>query len=254
VCPFGTSWSNPKMLLRLNVLESKNGICLFEKIWKWSGVSNAQAICKLVLTFHQISREIGGASSSVQQVLFDQPSLSTLGKVGILSEKDKESIASIGGTGTGGYRTATNATRILGSVKTQRNTKEEQSSIRLACSRSTHIIVALFHEWTVDLAIVQQLTDNILKVFKSKYGQKVKEMKKIFEEIEEQTNSSQMSTKDVMEIFKGFLDDAETLRKEFNECLEKTMKKSKEEMNSHEIFSKDEESTKLIDVVQITGT
>lgn len=46
-------------LLRLNICDAKTGICIFEKIWSWSGTSVSEGICKLVLTFHKISKEIG---------------------------------------------------------------------------------------------------------------------------------------------------------------------------------------------------
>lgn len=45
--------------MRINILELENGTCLFEKIWKWSGISSSEGICNLVCIFTQISREIG---------------------------------------------------------------------------------------------------------------------------------------------------------------------------------------------------
>ncbi|KAK5577451.1 hypothetical protein RB653_002392 [Dictyostelium firmibasis] len=59
-------------LLRLNVCDSVTGICFYEKIWKWSGTSIAEGICKLVLTFHKLSNEVGD-TGEVKGVLFEAP-------------------------------------------------------------------------------------------------------------------------------------------------------------------------------------
>lgn len=64
--------SNASQLLRVNILEAKGGVCLFEKLWRWSGISRPEGICKLVLTFYQISRDIGEGGGTFSA---DRPSL-----------------------------------------------------------------------------------------------------------------------------------------------------------------------------------
>lgn len=44
---------------RINIIDQKTGICLFEKLWQWTGKPATSGICSLVLTFVKISKDIG---------------------------------------------------------------------------------------------------------------------------------------------------------------------------------------------------
>ena len=54
-----TSRRTSPCILRCNILDKKTGVCLFEKIWSWPVVASPHDVSKLILSFHQISGELG---------------------------------------------------------------------------------------------------------------------------------------------------------------------------------------------------
>eukprot|EP01119_Soliformovum_irregulare_P013944 TRINITY_DN3762_c2_g1_i1.p1 TRINITY_DN3762_c2_g1~~TRINITY_DN3762_c2_g1_i1.p1 ORF type:complete len:212 (+),score=55.65 TRINITY_DN3762_c2_g1_i1:24-659(+) len=151
------------VLLRIDVLESKNGVCLFEKVWKWSGVSSSQGICSLVLTFFQISRDVGDKNGSVSEVLFEVP-----------STREKA---------TAVYNQST-ARRYIGASSKSKTKKEakDQGSIKLKCGRGENFIIAIFHESFDDKSVVTDFVQKATALFKENHAKKISAMKKLFEE------------------------------------------------------------------------
>ncbi|KAN0037192.1 hypothetical protein ACTFIV_002528 [Dictyostelium citrinum] len=110
-------------LLRLNVCDSVTGICFYEKIWKWSGTSIAEGICKLVLTFHKLSNEVGD-TGEVKGVLFEAPTTqsnnfynNTLNNVNN-NNKDNNMNGSIGSNGSSNNITKDNSSSNSSSTTT----------------------------------------------------------------------------------------------------------------------------------------
>jgi len=125
------------VLLRLNISDSKTGICIFEKIWNWSGTSVAEGICKLVLTFHKISKETGD-SGEVSGVLFETPPNSK-----DVSKQPSSSSSSL----------------------SKRSKAVASPFIALACNKDDQIGVSVFHDQTDNNDTVQTYVKSILAEF-----------------------------------------------------------------------------------------
>eukprot|EP01119_Soliformovum_irregulare_P013945 TRINITY_DN3762_c2_g1_i2.p1 TRINITY_DN3762_c2_g1~~TRINITY_DN3762_c2_g1_i2.p1 ORF type:complete len:210 (+),score=64.21 TRINITY_DN3762_c2_g1_i2:24-653(+) len=185
------------VLLRIDVLESKNGVCLFEKVWKWSGVSSSQGICSLVLTFFQISRDVGDKNGSVSEVLFEVP-----------STREKA---------TAVYNQST-ARRYIGASSKSKTKKEakDQGSIKLKCGRGENFIIAIFHESFDDKSVVTDFVQKATALFKENHAKKISAMKKLFEE----EDRSEEDNAAIQKEFMSFAEEIEPLRDELDEILE----------------------------------
>ncbi|KAM9965081.1 hypothetical protein ACTFIW_004882 [Dictyostelium discoideum] len=129
-------------LLRLNVCDSVTGICFYEKIWKWSGTSIAEGICKLVLTFHKLSNEVGD-TGEVKGVLFEAPTTqsnnfynNTLNNVNNNNNKDKDKDNMSGSIGNnnitkdnGSSNSSSTTTSPTSSNSNNNNSNNNQSSV-----------------------------------------------------------------------------------------------------------------------------
>jgi len=186
-------------LMRIEILEAKSGVCIFEKIWKWSGVSSTEGICKLILTFHQISREIGD-TGEVAQVLFESLS----------SGQPKERLS--GGTHKTHKKTASRTLKSqIGSLKSKGETESAQE-IRLACDKDNNLIVATFHESSDQVTDVNQFTKAVLNEFGKHYGELIVKMKDTFEILsDENLENSSISRREVMQKFEDFNSTVEKL-------------------------------------------
>lgn len=49
----------PSLLLRCTLCDKRTGVCLLEKIWHWPIQASGQDVAKMILTFHQISAQVG---------------------------------------------------------------------------------------------------------------------------------------------------------------------------------------------------
>ncbi|PRP85954.1 hypothetical protein PROFUN_06076 [Planoprotostelium fungivorum] len=178
-------------LLRLEILDAKGGVCLYEKVWKWSGIgASPEGLCKLVLTFYQISKEVGD-EGGVSQVIFDN----------VEKNLPKDTLAAQSqGSGKGSKANTGMGTRYIGSLKNRYSTRHAQSSIRLAASRNKDIIVAIFHELTDELESVKKVSKQLLDQFESQFGGKMKDVKNLIEQAAE----DERKTKEVMSEFVGF--------------------------------------------------
>lgn len=59
-------------LWRVDIIDSKTGVCLFERIWKWSGPCNPEtsaSICNLILTFYMFSKELDSGGTCLAPFL-----------------------------------------------------------------------------------------------------------------------------------------------------------------------------------------
>ena len=65
-------------IMRVNILDAETGVSVFEKIWKWKGVEQSEAIEALLKTFYQFAREID--DGEICRVQFATPTSSTMSR------------------------------------------------------------------------------------------------------------------------------------------------------------------------------
>eukprot|EP01117_Protostelium_nocturnum_P002711 TRINITY_DN1357_c0_g1_i2.p1 TRINITY_DN1357_c0_g1~~TRINITY_DN1357_c0_g1_i2.p1 ORF type:complete len:246 (-),score=78.95 TRINITY_DN1357_c0_g1_i2:83-781(-) len=226
-------------LMRLEILDAKGGVCLYEKVWKWSGVSRPEGLCKLVLTFYQISKEIGD-TGEVSQVLFEPPDKVVSGSKLVNNASGFGSQGKgVGGTAKGGSGAQRGANRYIGSLKGGRQSnRNQQPNIRLASSRNATTIAAIFHEVGDDLNVVKNLSKAILNDFENMFGQKMKDSRGAIDEAAE----DERKTKDIMEMFTGFDSMAEAAASRYNQQI------SPAEKNKDEESEDDQESREFIPI------
>jgi len=146
------------MALRVDILQAKTGVCLFEKVWTWSGVSSPQGVCKLILTFFQISRELGDSGGGVvNQILFEK-------------QIQNRAMKNVGG-------------RKSLTGKKAHVIQETQETIRLTCECDGQIIIGVFHDPFDDVKSVKQFAKTVMKEFLGQFGEQLEKMKELFESI-----------------------------------------------------------------------
>jgi hypothetical protein len=216
------------MLLKVIIVDFKTGLCLFEKTWKWSGVSRHEGIAKLVRTFYQISKDIGD-SGEVSQVIFNQPSVYFSGVNANPTPRDR------GITGN------TTVTRFVGSIKNQKQSKEQPPTIRLASSKNDHIIVAAFHESTDDLSVVKKFSYDVLQEFDQQYAKKLKELRQTLDEIDESEEQASPQAMELMKIFAAYEDPLETVKNKYQAVITQSTKQVSHKNNNNDNNNDDDE-------------
>jgi len=176
-------------------VEGKTGMCVFESTWHWSGVSFTEGICKLVLTFFQISRDIG-TKGEVTQVRFEIP-------------KDPERVQMNPPSFT--------SRKFHSSVHKKQKKKETAAPMLLSCVRNEDIIVAVFHESTDDIKIIKDFGTNILNSFDSTFGRK---LKKFLKSLDDSDTEEHKNSQEIMAQFEGFRETVESMRTKINVALQ----------------------------------
>eukprot|EP01132_Coremiostelium_polycephalum_P004809 gene4809-5995_t len=136
-------------LFRLNVCDSITGVCFYEKIWKWSGTSVAEGICKLVLTFHKLSNEVGD-TGEVRSVLFEAPthhSLSALSFVNSISGNTSGPITTPSTPNTSSLSTSTSSSSSTTSTNSTTNTSNTNTTTTGGSSSSTTTTPNIRHSY-----------------------------------------------------------------------------------------------------------
>eukprot|EP01111_Echinosteliopsis_oligospora_P001440 TRINITY_DN1217_c0_g1_i1.p1 TRINITY_DN1217_c0_g1~~TRINITY_DN1217_c0_g1_i1.p1 ORF type:complete len:170 (-),score=44.19 TRINITY_DN1217_c0_g1_i1:68-577(-) len=166
------------MVMRLNISDAKTGTCIYEKVWMWNGTSVGEGICKLVQTFHQISKELGD-TGEVAGVLFEIP------EVG--------SRISMNGQGSVGKRSKSNLSTM----------------IKLTCEKNKIIIVSLFHSATDDKLQLQKYAEDLLMEFTSRYGKEVSSLIPFLDK-----DPPEIKTEELFAKFAGFDEHVEKSRQQ----------------------------------------
>jgi len=170
----------------MNILDIKTGVCLFEQLFKWKGQSSTEGVCKLILTFTKISRDIGD-NGVVHQVFFEpinqQPAT-------------RERAFSTGAR----YQQNSIRNKSHGSEKVP----EAQGNIQLTCAKDENVIIATFHEADDSVDLVRKYVNGVLGDWVDEYGKKVKEMRDIFDSMVDEKREKLMSYLQVLDKFKDF--------------------------------------------------
>eukprot|EP01112_Ceratiomyxa_fruticulosa_P013580 TRINITY_DN3820_c0_g1_i1.p1 TRINITY_DN3820_c0_g1~~TRINITY_DN3820_c0_g1_i1.p1 ORF type:complete len:119 (+),score=7.72 TRINITY_DN3820_c0_g1_i1:329-685(+) len=116
------------MLFRLDICDLKTGIPLFEKVWKFIGTGTAlcDGICKLMLTFFKMSKEMGD-NGDVTSVMFEPN--------GPLPQFHYRASSSGGSLSSSSSSSKRNKTVIT-------------PQTRMACARTDLIAASVFHDLT----------------------------------------------------------------------------------------------------------
>ncbi|GAM22673.1 hypothetical protein SAMD00019534_058480, partial [Acytostelium subglobosum LB1] len=202
-------------LLRLNVCDSLTGICFYEKIWKWSGTSVAEGICKLVLTFHKLSNEIGD-TGEVKGVLFEQPIVPS-NPLSTSNSNIPTPTSTQSGSGS-----STNVRHSLhhrtpsttGSSSTAKRVKVVNlpPPIRLSCEKEDTITVSVFYEQQGFEDEIRKFILNVLQEFNNKYGSQLPSLRPILHEMSEFPEKCKTKPEEIMQRFKDFEKIADEVR------------------------------------------
>ncbi len=65
-------------LRRLNIMDQRTGLSLFERVWSWRGNTSVDGLDALVATFYQFSGSIDKTRVGVSRVLFELPQVRLL--------------------------------------------------------------------------------------------------------------------------------------------------------------------------------
>ncbi|KAF2072173.1 hypothetical protein CYY_006516 [Polysphondylium violaceum] len=225
-------------LLRLNLCDSVTGICFFEKTWKWSGTSIAEGICKLVLTFHKLSNEVGD-TGEVKGVLFEAPtanqtfnpassfSSSSSSNSNSINSSSNSSISSSSSSGGGGSNStsptgsisSTTSSNIrhsfhsrtpstTGSSSTAKRIKQVVTAppIRLSCEKDEKykITVSVFYEKPNVEDQVKLFLLNVLQEFSHLYGASLPDLRPILNEMSEFPEKCTTKPEEILLKFKDF--------------------------------------------------
>jgi len=213
-------------LLRLNLCDSVTGICFFEKTWKWSGTSIAEGICKLVLTFHKLSNEVGD-TGEVKGVLFEAPTAANQSFNPASSFSSSISSNSSSGSSGGGSNStsptgsisSTTSSNIrhsfhsrtpstTGSSSTAKRIKQVTTAppIRLSCEKDEKykITVSVFYEKPNVEDQVKLFLLNVLQEFANLYGNSLPELRPILNEMSEFPEKCTTKPEEILLKFKDF--------------------------------------------------
>ncbi|KYR01745.1 hypothetical protein DLAC_01754 [Tieghemostelium lacteum] len=203
-------------------------------IWKWSGTSIAEGICKLVLTFHKLSNEVGD-TGEVKGVLFEAPITNT-SALNILNTSNSIPITGSNSNSTTTTTTSTSPTTVTptttttnvrhsyhartpsttGSSSTAKRIKpvNQAPPIRLSCEKdeNSKVTASVFFEQPGIEDQIKQFLLQILKEFSNQYLKQLPELRPILNEMSEFPEKCSTKPDDIMNRFKDFEKIAENLK------------------------------------------
>ncbi|EGG22696.1 hypothetical protein DFA_04826 [Cavenderia fasciculata] len=204
-------------------------------IWKWSGTSVAEGICKLVLTFHKLSNEIGD-TGLVKSVLFEQP---TVSHPNPLSASNQNALSSSSTSTSSSSSTSTSSTTNTSSTTTTTTTPSAAAGnsstnvrhsfhhrtpsstgssstakriksapttppIRLSCEKNDKFTVSVFYEQADKEKEVKEFLQAILSEFSNKYASQLASLRPLLNEMSEFPEKCQTKPEEIIIKFKDF--------------------------------------------------
>lgn len=167
-----------EMLWRVDIIDSKTGICLFERIWKWSGPCNPEtsaSICNLILTFYMFSKELDSGEVSVAEF----------------------------------------SPELLSSRPGGRGAARGSSAVRMSCRRNDPLIVAAFHNVRDDVEAIGDFLAKAEEEFIERHGEQHASMRGQLDSMVDEHLESQCTQMDVFKNFEEFDGNVKKLQKTY---------------------------------------